>query len=315
MHYFYLFFVLLLVIMLHYRMLFGGDCYSDYRIDPATETETGTSAASANVTAGVGASNAASALPMNALWLVRKAEYCYEQLHNSVESYRLSRLAYSLDPFNEAGLLLYIASMLDLNIKTELFYLAHELVHSTPKSAVTWYAIGCYYYLCNKCEVAQKYLQKSLRINKRFAKAYILLGHVLSLQQENEHALAAYRTVSRLLPSDHRPLIYMAKELVKTSNFAMALHVLLSALEISRNDSTVLNELGAIYLQLGRYEDALEHLGAGAKLISISRGLLPGDVAADGTDGNADADANAGAVGVEAELYGIEVGGTYASFS
>lgn len=180
---------------------------------------------------------------------------------------------------------------------------AHELVHSTPKSAVTWYAIGCYYYLCGKYEVSQKYLQKSLRINKRFAKAFVLLGHVLSLQQENEHALAAYRTVSRLLPSDHRPLIYMAKELVKTSNFAMALHVLLSALEISRSDSTVLNELGAIYLQLGRYEDALEHLGAGAKLISISRGLLPGD-ADSGPAGGAEVEA----VGVEAELYGIEVG-------
>lgn len=42
----------------------------------------------------------------------------------------------------------------------------------------------------------------------------MLLGHVLSLQQENEHALAAYRTVSRLLPCDYRPLVYMAKELV-----------------------------------------------------------------------------------------------------
>ena len=45
--------------------------------------------------------------------------------------------------------------------------IAHELVHSTPKSATTWYAIACYYWLCQKYEIAQKYLLKAVRINKR----------------------------------------------------------------------------------------------------------------------------------------------------
>ena len=97
-------------------MLFGGNCYGEYRVDPAVE------AGSQEISVPAAAAGGATP-PMNALWLVHKAEYCYEQLHNSVESYRLSRLAYGMDPFNEAGLLLYIASMLDLNIKTELFYL------------------------------------------------------------------------------------------------------------------------------------------------------------------------------------------------
>jgi len=97
-------------------MLFGGNCYGEYRVDPAVEVAGRESGAPTSTADGA-------TPPMNALWLVHKAEYCYEQLHNSVESYRLSRLAYGMDPFNEAGLLLYIASMLDLNIKTELFYL------------------------------------------------------------------------------------------------------------------------------------------------------------------------------------------------
>lgn len=105
--------------------------------------------------------------PTSALWLIKQAEYHYEVLHNAVEAYRLSRVAYKMDPYCELGLLVYIASMVELNMKTELFYLSHELVQGTPKSCVTWYSVACYYWVCGKNDVAQKHLEKCIRLDKR----------------------------------------------------------------------------------------------------------------------------------------------------
>lgn len=48
----------------------------------------------------------------------------------------------------------------------------------------------------------------------RFVKAWIALGFVLSAQQENDHASTVFRTASRLLPCDHRPKVFMAREMV-----------------------------------------------------------------------------------------------------
>ena len=97
------------------RMLFGGNCYDEYSVTPEVGGAPGPNTSTAP--------GPAPAPPVNALWLVKKAEHCFERLQHSAEAYRLSRMAYGLDPFCEAGLLLYIAAMLDLGIKTELFYL------------------------------------------------------------------------------------------------------------------------------------------------------------------------------------------------
>ena len=45
-------------------------------------------------------------------------------------------------------------------------------------------------------------------------------------QEESEHAIAAFRAACRLLPGDPRPLVLMAKELVRTNYLALALHLL-----------------------------------------------------------------------------------------
>lgn len=100
-----------------------------------------------------------------------------------------------------------------------------------PKQAMSWYAVGCYYWTCHKLEQAHKYLVKSTQLDKRFVQAYLMLGHVLAAQEEREHAVSAFRTACRLLPGDHRPVVLMAKELVKTGSVSLALHLLWTALE------------------------------------------------------------------------------------
>lgn len=94
-------------------------------------------------------------------------------------------------------------------------------------------------------------------MDKKFAKAWIMLGHVLAAQEESEQAISSYRTAIRLLPGDHRPMVFMAKELVRTNFLSLALHILLGALELSPLDPSVLNELGVVYMKMDKLPLAL----------------------------------------------------------
>lgn len=196
----------------------------------------------------------------NAVWLSQRAKYLYA-CQDIGESYRLSRLAYVLDPYDERALYVYIASMVELELKTELFYLGHELVNSFPKKSMSWYAVGCYYWSCKKLDLAQRHLSKATKLDKRCSKAWILLGHVMSCLEESEQSIAAFRTASRLLQGDHLPLVCMAKELVRANHLAPALHILSSALNICPDDPGLLNELGVTYLKQGSMDLALQFFG------------------------------------------------------
>lgn len=142
----------------------------------------------------------------------------------------------------------------------------------------------------------------------------MLLGHVFSALQESEHAVSMFRTVSRLLPCDYWPMLYMAKEFVKTSNYAMALHILLAALEMCSNNVVILNELGVVLMCLGRHEEALPYFNNGSKLISIARGLIPQQVM-DGEqcDTSVFCHNSIAALGSGHEYYGIELFSNYAT--
>ncbi len=205
-------------------------------------------------------------ISLSPLAMVRLAERLYEHQY-SAEAYRLARQAYVQDSFDRRGLLLYIASMVELGLTTELFYLGHELSHSRPKLASSWYAVGCYYWSSKKMELAQKFLQKAVKMDKHFAAAWIVLGHVLAAQEESEHAISAFRSASRLLPGDHRPLMYMAKELVRTNYLSLALHLLVGSLRIQPQDPALLNELGVVLMKQGRLDEAIEHLSLAASIL------------------------------------------------
>lgn len=187
----------------------------------------------------------------------RSAEYFYQQ-GNVEESYRFSRHVFALDPYNTESIVTYIASMVELKQTTELFYLGHELVKSHPKQAVSWYAIGSYYWTINKCLVASKYLQKAVKVDKRFVFAWLMLGHTLSAQEESEHAISAYRSAVRLLPNDHRPAVYMARELLRSNYTPLALQVLLGCYESQPSDPLLLNEIGVAYLKVDKPQVAAD---------------------------------------------------------
>ena len=85
-------------------------------------------------------------LSVSPLRLVRKAEYLYERQHHD-EAYRLARQAYTLDPYDWRGNLVYIAAMVDLKLKNELFYLGKfvyiYIVTGNGMTSVTALVLDC----------------------------------------------------------------------------------------------------------------------------------------------------------------------------
>ena len=74
------------------------------------------------------------------------------------------------------SLLIQIATLTGLGHKRSLFRLSHALVDSDPKSAIAWYAVGCYYQTCGRFDLAQRYFCRATRLDPRNAECWIAFG-------------------------------------------------------------------------------------------------------------------------------------------
>ncbi|KAH8065578.1 hypothetical protein JL721_8131 [Aureococcus anophagefferens] len=191
----------------------------------------------------------------NAEVLCARAEHSYYQ-HDCRGAHALARRVYGADPYDFACVPVYLASMVELGLKHELFYCAHELVRAYPKHAASWFAVGCYYLLVGKNDAAQRYFHKSAKLAPRFAPAWIGFGNAFAAQDESEQAMAAYRSASRLFQGSHVPLMFIGMEYLRTNNLPLAKHFLRGARKLCGSDPMVLNELGVVELRQGLYADA-----------------------------------------------------------
>ena len=81
---------------------------------------------------------------------------------------------------------LYCGVLIELNKVGELYYLAHKLVSANPDLAVAWFAVGSYYFLIKKFDLARKYFNKANRLDKHFAASWIAFGHAFAAQDESD---------------------------------------------------------------------------------------------------------------------------------
>ena len=105
----------------------------------------------------------------------------------------------------------------------ELYYIAHKLVSADPDSAISWYAVGSYYFLIKKYPQARKYFNKANQIDKNFAASWIAFGHSFAAQDESEQAMAAYRRAARLFPGCHLANLFIGMEYLRMNNLQTAL--------------------------------------------------------------------------------------------
>ena len=93
---------------------------------------------------------------------------------------------------------MHLVSLYELNLKNELFFIAHELVDQHPKHAIAWFAVGVYYYLIGNLTEARRYFGKASTIDSHYGPAWIGFGHSFALEGEHDQAISAYATSMKL---------------------------------------------------------------------------------------------------------------------
>ncbi|KAJ3257022.1 anaphase promoting complex subunit cdc16 [Boothiomyces macroporosus] len=124
-----------------------------------------------------------------------------------------------------------------------LFVLVHELVDLFPKSCVSWFGVGVYYYHIGKYIEARR---KTVQMNPHFGPGWIAFGHSFSLEGEYDSAISTYSSASKVLLGVHLPLMYIGMEHHQLENYALAQDFFNLAHEKCHTDPLLLNEMGVL---------------------------------------------------------------------
>jgi len=151
---------------------------------------------------------------------------------------------------------LYAAILIELNQVGDLYILAHKLVSSNPDLAVSWFAVGSYYYLVKKYDLARKYFEKAHKFDKHFAASWIAYGHSFAASDESDQAMCAYRTAARLFPGCHMANQCIGMEYLRTNKLSTALIAFEQAQQINNKDCLVYNEKGVVFYKEKKYQEA-----------------------------------------------------------
>ncbi|OQR72383.1 cell division cycle protein 16-like, partial [Tropilaelaps mercedesae] len=160
------------------------------------------------------------------------------------------------DPFCPEALEIQIACLMELKKVCQLYILAHKLIDTYPENVLSWYAVGCYYYLIRKAADARKYLEKATTLKAAFGPAWLLYGHAYAVENEHDQAMAAYFKANHLMPGNHLPTLYVGLEYQHQASNKLAERFFEQARCIAPRDPFVIHELGVAAYESGEYEKA-----------------------------------------------------------
>ncbi|XP_059489771.1 cell division cycle protein 16 homolog isoform X2 [Neocloeon triangulifer] len=160
------------------------------------------------------------------------------------------------DPYHPGCLPVHIGCLVQFNKANDLFQLAHRLVKLYPEEAISWYAVGCYYFVIGKSDPARRYLSKATMIDQLFGPAWLAYGHSFASENEHDQAMAAYFRASQLMKGCHLPLLYVGLECGLTNNIELADKFFVQARDIAPCDPYVLHEMGVTSFHDEDYETA-----------------------------------------------------------
>ena len=173
------------------------------------------------------------------------------------------------DPFQLKALPVYLAVTVELRKKNELYMRAHELVEEYPTRAVSWFAVGCYYYCVRRFDAARRFFSKATALDGAFVPAWIGFGHAFAAQDESDQAMAAYRTAARLFPGCHLPVLCIGMEYRRANNLSLAEQFFAKSRGICPADPLVHNELGVLAYRNKDYAKAVQHLLDAVALVPL----------------------------------------------
>ncbi|KAJ8674108.1 hypothetical protein QAD02_005370 [Eretmocerus hayati] len=174
-----------------------------------------------------------------------KAEKLYYSCDYN-QCFSLTESILKKDPYHNGCLPIHIACLVELKKTNALFYLAHKLVDLYPDLALSWFAVGCYYYSIKKSDPARRYLAKATSLDRLFGPAWLAYGHSFAVENEHDQAMAAYFKASQLMKGCHLPPLYIGLECGLTNNLKLADKFFSQASSIAPDDPFVIHETAVI---------------------------------------------------------------------
>ncbi|GAA6050908.1 hypothetical protein JCM3770_002528 [Rhodotorula araucariae] len=185
-----------------------------------------------------------------------------DELHSAMryaECYKITTHILAVHPSHRPTLPLHLSCMHHLpNLRSRLFLVAHEMVENEPDDAISWYAVGLWYFAGKRWEESRRFFGKSVLIDPRFGPAWLAYAHSFAYEGEHDQAITAYSTAQRHLPGSHLPLLFIGMQHLGLGNVVLAEEYLLAAQEICRDDPLVLNELGVVALHNQQFDRAVQ---------------------------------------------------------
>uniref|UniRef100_A0A1B6LCT4 Cell division cycle protein 16 homolog n=1 Tax=Graphocephala atropunctata TaxID=36148 RepID=A0A1B6LCT4_9HEMI len=197
-------------------------------------------------------------LPENLDLEVARAEKLYYAC-SYMQCFALTEEILKKDSYHTSCLPIHISCLVELKQVNKLFYLAHKLVDYMPEKAVPWFAVGCYYFITGKRDLARRYLAKATSLDRLFGPAWLAYGHSFAVENEHDQAMAAYFSASKLMKGCHLPLLYIGLECGLTNNIRLAERFFTQAQSIAPYDPFVIHEMGVIAFQNTDYNMAEKH--------------------------------------------------------
>ncbi|KAJ4839208.1 Cell division cycle protein 16 [Turnera subulata] len=181
-----------------------------------------------------------------------KAEY-YQQSGEYQKCFDLTSILLEKDPFHLKSTVVHLAAAMELGNSNELYIMACNLVKDYPQKALSWFAVGCYYYCIKKYNQARRYFSKATSLDGTFAPAWIGYGNSYAAKEEGDQAMSAYRHAARLFPGCHLPILFIGMEYMRSHSYKLAEQ----AKRICPSDPHVYNELGVVTYNMKEYDKAV----------------------------------------------------------
>jgi len=200
----------------------------------------------------------------NMLYYKNKFNKCYD----------ITKLIVEKDPFHSGILACHFCTLVELKKKAELYLKAHQLVNEYPRRAISWFGVGCYYYLTGNYDCARRFFSKATKLDSNHIPSWIGFGHSFTCQDASDQAIAAYRTANRLFPGSHIPLLCIGMEYLRTFSYPNAESFFKRARSACSLDPLVFNEVGSLAFKRDEYADAVKYFRRCIELCK-EKGMLP----------------------------------------
>lgn len=195
-------------------------------------------------------------LAENADLLLSQADLLFTQCRFK-DALQITTSILTADKYNFSIYPVHLALLYELNLKNDLFLIAHDLADSHPDAPCTWLAVGTYYLCTNRITEARRYFSKASMMDPHFGPAWIGFAHTFAAEGEHDQAVSAYSTAARLFMGTHLPQLFLGMQNLCLNNMTLAEEFLKTAHGLCNTDPLLLNEMGVVFYHQERLEDAV----------------------------------------------------------